>query len=284
MCITLFALIVLGAGVRIGDAGLACPDWPRCFGKFIPPFDLKVFLEWFHRVVAMGVGVLELAIAVIIFSKTRLRNSLGILVIISLLLFGVQALLGRQTVTELLRFDIVTSHLLGGYLLFGLNLLIFYRLRIHYERTDLSTKLRLSLHWLKWSFPGLTGLALFQTLLGGMVSSNYAGLACPDFPTCQGSWWPGLGGLIGIHFNHRLFAFGLLFLTVIVSFFAIQMKPTFWIRKLLGITCGLLAVQILWGIGMIFTSINPALALLHSATALGIFTCFLIGSIHVYYR
>ena len=124
ICGMLAGLIVLGAGVRLADAGLACPDWPLCYGEVVPPFNFKVFMEWIHRVFAGSVGILALISSTLIFSKPELRRRLGVLSIVSLLLFFVQAWLGGQTVIQLLRAEIVTSHLVGGYSLFFVNLWI----------------------------------------------------------------------------------------------------------------------------------------------------------------
>ena len=279
---TLFFLIILGAGVRIGDAGLACPDWPLCFGKFVPPFDIKVFLEWIHRVIAMASGGMALIVAIGVFSLRALRGSLCIFVILSLILFGFQAWLGRQTVVELLTAETVAAHLMGGYTLYALNLIICCRLRKLYKgSSDTVVFAPISV---KLIFPFLLLLIFVQATLGGTVSSHYAGLVCPDFPTCNGSWWPGFSGLIGLQFAHRILAFVLLFsvLAVIQRVSLVIMEQR--VVRLLWIAFFLILFQIGFGITMIFTELHPLFSLLHSATAIGIFSSLMLGAIRVYDR
>ena len=60
--LAIIALIGIGSATRVMEAGLACPDWPLCYGTFLPlnHMNLRVFLEWFHRLDAFLVGILIL--------------------------------------------------------------------------------------------------------------------------------------------------------------------------------------------------------------------------------
>ncbi len=194
-----FVVVVLGAYVRLTAAGLGCPDWPGCYGHVTPygaqasaaaqaafpskPLDVgKAWREMIHRYAAstLGLIVLTLLILSLVTRSTRLisrRLTLALLAIVV-----VQGLLGMLTVTWRLKPLIVTAHLVFG--LTTLSLLWWL--------------------WLSRNGPGagrasgwvrpllLVGLAALgvQIALGGWTSSNYAAIACPDFPTCQGSWWP----------------------------------------------------------------------------------------------
>ncbi|MDB5038538.1 MAG: ctaA [Bacteriovoracaceae bacterium] len=273
LCGVLFFLIVLGAGVRLANAGLACPDWPLCLGKAVPTFDFKIFMEWIHRVVAMSSGILALIVSVSVWSNPKLRGRLGFLCVLSLLLFVLQAFLGRQTVLEFLNSDKVTAHLMGGYSLLALNTFIFLKWR----------GLNVGEKTLRWGFLLMLILTFFQATLGGTVSSHYAGLACPDFPKCNGQWWPEFAGAIGFHFMHRLGAFVLLTLSVLLTVGTFSKNQEKSIRRLSLLGSLLIALQIIWGVLMIFNAIHPALSLAHSATALSIFMIYLIGAYRAFH-
>lgn len=200
---TLLALcvVVLGAWVRLSDAGLGCPDWPGCYGHLdVPkaeaevdaanrvwpdrPVDTaKAWKEMVHRYVAGVLGLLIAAIAVVAIRRRRRRGTaVGLpLLLVGLVVF--QALLGMWTVTLLLKPLIVLAHLLGGLTL--LALLAWLTL------SHAPTLPRMPHP--RWLYR-LTVLALIvlgiQITLGGWTSTNYAALACPDLPTCQGEWWP----------------------------------------------------------------------------------------------
>lgn len=282
LCFTLFFLIVLGAGVRLADAGLACPDWPLCFGQVIPKFDTQIFLEWFHRKIAFWVGVVALIIAFWIWLKAELRKNFGWWMIASLLLFLVQAILGRETVTRLLHAHIVSAHLIGGYALYALHLFVLTRMRELREVPSNGQKLPEALKsfiWIFWVF------SFIQTLLGGLVSSNYAGLACgSSFPQCLGEWFPNLQGAVAIHYFHRVGAFLVLGFAIISFFWA---KKTVGKDKILSYFKAVLVLvllQFIWGIGMLHSEVHFGLSLAHSATSLLIFTVLALGSYHVRHR
>lgn len=200
-CFTLI-VIVVGAYVRLEDAGLGCPDWPGCFGQLLgvpeqeheiarakEQFDKAVDVgrarkEMFHRYLAGTLGLLILAIAVFAW---RGRHALGqspslATALLALVVF--QAALGKWTVTMLLKPVIVTLHLLGGMATLGLLAWLALRQmpRPPLERGP-TTGFRV------WAAIALIAV-IAQIALGGWVSANYAALACADFPTCNGRWLP----------------------------------------------------------------------------------------------
>lgn len=277
LCITLFFLIVLGAGVRIAHAGLSCPDWPLCFGQLVPPFNTQVFLEWFHRLIAGLAGIFILGSLVYIWAKKQMPGSMKRLAVSSLGIFILQAWLGGQTVIQLLKTEIVTAHLIGGYSLFAVNLWILFRLK------------RPNLIETETPFKKLSVLLLFivfgQAILGALVSSHYAGLACGrEFPGCNGSLLPALNGVVGIHFFHRWNGFIVASIVFMSWIFASMISPTESVKKYLGWAMLLILVQISLGIGMIFSTVHPGFSVLHSLISLSIFTVLLRGVDHVYYR
>ncbi|NJN29402.1 MAG: heme A synthase [Synechococcales cyanobacterium RM1_1_8] len=162
-------LMAIGSATRVMNAGLACPDWPLCYGQLVPSqqMNLQVFLEWFHRLDASLVGFGTLGLAGLSLWKRRLLP--GWLPWASLLALGLvmfQGVLGALTVTELLRFDIVTAHLATALLFFSVLLSIFAVL-IPYRAVGSAGRLR----WL-----GLVAAVLVygQSLLGGLVASQWA--------------------------------------------------------------------------------------------------------------
>ena len=203
-------VVVLGAYVRLSDAGLGCPDWPGCYGHLTPgaaaadartttaplagrPLQVgKAWREMLHRYAAGTLGCLILCLAAMAVAWRRERlvpPGFGIALLAIVLL---QGLLGMLTVTWQLTPLIVSLHLLFGFttlsllwwlvLTLGLGALRFGRLPRPAQRTGLTAARRLAL-------VALVALAL-QIALGGWTSSNYAAIACPDLPTCQASWWP----------------------------------------------------------------------------------------------
>src|SRR5690349_3081848 len=115
----MFALIVVGSIVRTTGSGLACPDWPLCQGRLIPPLQFNVWIEWFHRLLALVVGVSLFATAATVAWNGRTRRSLGGLALLAVALYFAQALLGALTVWRLLDPSVVSGHLAVALLLFA---------------------------------------------------------------------------------------------------------------------------------------------------------------------
>jgi len=200
-------VVVLGAYVRLSDAGLGCPDWPGCYGHLgVPesgqevaaantayperPVEAgKAWKEMIHRYLAGTLGLLILALAIVAWRHRRAPGQPVWLPTLLVGLVGFQALLGMWTVTLLLKPVVVMGHLLGG--LTTLALLWWLALRRigapSLSGAGQSPDAGRSL--LPWAILGLLVL-VSQLALGGWTSANYAALACPDFPTCQGAWWP----------------------------------------------------------------------------------------------
>lgn len=213
----IFDLIIFGAFTRLTDSGLGCPDWPGCYGHSNPlaamdkimaaqeqmPFGpvtvSKAWIEMLHRYFAMGVGVLLIVVTGIAgikrhaFGMKPFKWCMGLLVLICM-----QGAFGAWTVTLRLQPIIVTTHLL-----LGLTLLI--------GLVALSEVAVQSIHPSPWQPPlrrrvPLIGLLvlIMQIFLGGWVSTNYAVLACTDFPMCNGTWLPDMDFANGFTFWREL--------------------------------------------------------------------------------
>lgn len=236
-----FALIMIGAWVRLTDAGLGCPDWPGCYGKFTPvqakeqiaqavaeqggehgPVSLgKAWSEMVHRYIASFLGLLILAIVGLAW---RLRHRLGQSPWLATITLGVvvmQGLFGKWTVTLLLKPAIVTGHLIGGLLTFSLLFWLWLRTRqaidalgstaVAAPRREQAVQSPRTEQAAQGPSSGLIAFAKFAVLLvgmqialGGWTSTNYAALACPDFPTCQEQWLPTLNVADAFHVVREL--------------------------------------------------------------------------------
>lgn len=173
IAIATLLLMAIGSATRVMNAGLACPDWPLCYGQLVPSqqMNLQVFLEWFHRLDAALIGFSTIAlVGLSVWFRSILPKWLPWASLLALGLIVFQGVLGGLTVTQLLRFDIVTAHL-GTALLFFATLIIIAINLTPYQGTGVA-------HQLKWF--GLTAAVLIylQSLLGGLVGSRWAVHQC----------------------------------------------------------------------------------------------------------
>ncbi|OGS99406.1 MAG: cytochrome C oxidase subunit I [Gallionellales bacterium RIFCSPLOWO2_12_FULL_59_22] len=298
-----FDLIMFGAFTRLTDSGLGCPDWPGCYGQADPvrahadisaaeaamptgPVTVvKAWIEMIHRYLAMAIGVLIIAIMVSAWrrwwkSGRKETRFSPVFATILLAFVCLQGAFGAWTVTLKLQPVIVTIHLLLGMFLLALLTWLGARQTDHAPVFRAATALRL---------PAILAALLLaiQIALGGWVSSNYAALACPDFPLCQGvllpamdfahgfALWRELGMTVGgeylpfpaltaIHWTHRLFAFAVIALLVWLALKATRIgglqKTARWL--LAGI-----ALQFATGVLTVFLNFPLALAVIHNGGA-----------------
>jgi heme a synthase len=264
-----FILIILGGSVRVLGAGLACPDWPLCFGKIIPPMDPQIFAEWFHRLIASFVGVLTLIAAYIVFSSKDYRVRSGVWMGIALVLLLIQILLGGATVLEGLAAWTVVGHLIMGYAFFMATLMVALK------SFETKPPAKMGAFGKKAHFVLL--IVCTQIILGGLVSSNNAGLACPDFPTCFGSWFPALEGLVAYQYIHRVGAFVTFIVLVLLAMQCKKAGLSKVGRRMLSMAGLIVTMQILIGISSIY-SFTTAMRIAHVALAISLFATVLITS------
>lgn len=298
-----FDLVLFGSFTRLTDSGLGCPDWPGCYGKASPvgahaeisaaqqamptgPVTHgKAWVEMIHRYLATAVGVLILVLATVSWLNRSREN--GIIspwwATLTLVWVCVQGAFGALTVTMKLFPAIVTLHLLGGLLLLALLSVQAVRYaQIH----DAVATVRVPpvLRRLLWL--GLALLAL-QIALGGWVSTNYAVLACTEFPTCQGRWWPEMNfaqgfelwrelgltsdgqhisfaALTAIHYVHRLMAYAVIALLVWTAW---RMRAVPGLRRAARWLAGLLLLQFVTGLSNVVLDWPLLAAVLHTGGA-----------------
>ncbi|WP_114417233.1 COX15/CtaA family protein [Marinospirillum perlucidum] len=291
-----FTLTVLlaGAWTRLVDAGLGCPDWPGCYGAwvvpdaeraaaFAPEAPLeapKAWMEMLHRYLATSLGILVVVLAGLAWKQRQVSGYPLGLSLLLLLVVCIQGAFGAWTVTLQLWPQVVTLHLLGGFTLLGLFFWLYLRLAA-LEKGQPSPS---SPSWLWW---GVFVLLLLQVALGGWTSSNYAGLACSGFPTCNGSWWPaadfsealhitqGVGpnylhgqlhapARTGIHWLHRLGAL-LLLLGCVALLLRYRFQPQ--VRGSLLLLFLALGTQVALGVANVLWLLPLTLAWAHTAGA-----------------
>jgi cytochrome c oxidase assembly protein subunit 15 len=285
------AVVVLGAWVRLTDAGLGCPDWPGCYGHVYPQTDhnfTQALHEMTHRYFATTLGIVIIGLLAWALKNRRTRGQPLPAVVLLFVLVCLQGALGALTVTLLLKPLIVTVHLLGGLTTLGL----LWWLSLTPERRELSgreTDLR------KFALAGLAAL-LLQISLGGWTSSNYAAVACPDLPTCQQSWWPPMdfrdafvlwrgldidytGGVlanparIAIHVTHRIGALIAGAILIFVGALCFARAQSRRLKLIGGLLAGAVLLQIGIGMSMVHFGMPLALATLHNAGAALLVIC-----------
>lgn len=254
-----FLLLVWGNLVAGLEAGLACPDWPLCRGDLIPPFRLDIWMEFTHRLIA-AVATLFL----LLLSWRRLKAYDGIAKAIPLAALGLIAvviLLGGLTVIMELPAQITTFHFMTGLTVF---LLVGYMAFFD----GLEEPPRFTLTGYAGLFLGLVILLYFQASLGAYVRHSDAGSACPDFPTCLGSWLPHLSGGVLVHYSHRLLAY-LIVGTIAALAAAVFIDAKLKRHRPAALTLLALAViQIGVGAGVVLSGLNFVATAFHLAMAL----------------
>lgn len=291
-----FIVVILGAWVRLTDAGLGCPDWPGCYGRLVvsesiaadpsaaalvdarPLEEGKAWREMIHRYFASTLGLMCVALAVIAW---RNRRDPGQAVLVPFVLVGLvvlQGLLGMWTVTLLLKPIVVVGHLFGG---FATLALLFWLARGGRRDVAVSGGMRML---------GLAaGAALVaQIFLGGWTSANYADVACPDFPTCQTQWWPEIadfdeafvlwrgigvdyeGGVldhparVAVHFTHRL---GAILATALLLTFGLKLALRPGGAGPGGAVLAALALQVALGVSIVVFGVPLFVAVAHNGAA-----------------
>lgn len=312
-------VVVLGAYVRLSDAGLGCPDWPGCYGNLIideapsgieqanqafpdRPFEAsKAWKEMIHRYFASTLGFIILVLTFIAWRRPELEQRGKTTFLLLLVMF--QGALGMWTVTLLVKPIIVMSHLLGG--LATLSLLLWLLLDV----SSVLRRRRLQ-NFSKSQNRAPIGLRLFaficllvlliQIALGGWTSTNYAALSCPSFPTCFGSsWQPGVDykeGFVlwrglGIDYEfgvlknearaaiHWVHRIGALVTGVLLSLLSVFLFASRY-RKEAVFVFILLGSQITLGILNVVLSLPLHVAVAHNAIA----ALLLLSLVHVNYR
>ena len=298
----LFTLIVisLGAWVRLTDAGLGCPDWPGCYGllttpdtvdelakarEYYPNADIDVGKAWremLHRYMA---GLLGLYVFFITYISIKYsKRSYTLPVLISILII-IQAIMGMLTVTMLVKPTIVTTHLFFGMLtatLLFINSLKYSNISMSSEKIPAIALIIITITWV---------FLIIQILLGGWTSTNYASLACTDFPKCLDQWYPkemifneafkvinlpdvnyeggilAYGAKVAIHYSHRITALILTFVFISALYVVFKLNKHSLLKKLMSISIIFFILQVILGISNVAYSLPLNIAVWHTMNA-----------------
>jgi cytochrome c oxidase assembly protein subunit 15 len=300
-----FDLVLFGAFTRLTDSGLGCPDWPGCYGSASPiganakieaaqavmptgPVTHgKAWVEMVHRYLATSVGGLIVLLTVLAWRRKKITRlpSTTLLpwTVLTLVWVCIQGAFGALTVTMKLFPAIVTLHLLGGYALLALfmaQVVMIGREQSPQPESAVPARMRF------WVALGLV-LLVVQAASGAWVSTNYAVLACTEFPMCQGSWWPQMdfahgfelwrplgygkdGALISfqaltaMHFMHRLLAVVTVLLLAALSW---HLRSVSAMRKPSHALAALLLLQLATGLSNVVLDWPIVAAILHTGGA-----------------
>jgi cytochrome c oxidase assembly protein subunit 15 len=299
----LVAIIVLGMGVftRLADAGLGCPDWPGCYGHVLWPTEDhevaraneaypempvehdKTWPEMVHRYLATSLGLFTIGILVFALRNRGPEQPLKLPVFL-LAFIILQGMFGMWTVTLKLWPQVVTAHLLGGFT--TISLLWLLTLRLNNQRWQLPAIVEPKLTALRPLVVVGLLIVVGQIALGGWTTSNYADIACPDFPRCQGAWLPPmdfangfniaqqvgpnyLGGVldndarVAIHVSHRI---GAIITSLYLLFLFVKLRglATAPAKRLSVVMLAVLLAQVLLGISNIVFNFPIAVAVTHN--------------------
>ncbi len=267
LCVEIWLLIALGGGVRAMNAGLACPDWPLCFGDYIPDYHPQVYFEFLHRVMAGMVALVSFALAILVW-RSRLSRRIKWLSVVSLIFLAAQIILGGLTVILLLHEKVVVAHLL----LAGIFLMVNLWLYISLKGVALGARARTISRGFSIAAWTTFVIILSQMTLGGLVASNYAALVCTDFPLCHGKFIPTLKGILGLHVMHRLGAYLSGLAVLLLAFWAWREKDRIPgdLRPYTSWMAALVVLQIVVGILNVIFYTPPLMTVLHLATGMAL--------------
>lgn len=285
-CCLAFVVIALGAFTRLTNAGLSCPDWPHCYGYLTAPHTLtqlqnaaqqypstpvdinKAWTEMTHRYFAGTECAVILILCFSILLSRKKKDAKSYFIAFGLIaLLMVQILLGMLTVTEKLKPVIVLSHLLTGISILAMLWWAYLALPLRHDSPFRSMKEHRFSPWLWLGFV----IVFAQITLGGWVSTHYAGLACVDFPYCNGKVLPTMqwqqlnSDLITIHMLHRIGAFVTAIYLSVLALFLIRSR-TFRFNAIAILS--LIALQLTLGVLNIIWLRPVWIALPHQAVAI----------------
>jgi heme A synthase len=276
-----FALIVFGGIVRITGSGMGCGDhWPLCNGRLIPPMDLPTLIEYGHRLAALVVAALVVAVALLARAsrgrapdvpegRTGEASRLSRLGMLAVVLLVVQILLGAVTVWLELPPTSVILHLGAAMLLLATLVLLASEAYGPGRPARVDAASRMA--W--WTAAAGFGVVL----LGGLTANLDAGFACQGFPLCNGEWMPAGNPLVHTHWTHRLAAYGLAGWCLALPLLLSRRRPEdARLRRTGTLAAAIVLVQIVIGAAMVLNRLEGSLRATHVGLGAAVFVVLVV--------
>lgn len=268
LAVMIVTLMALGAGVRTMNAGLACPDWPLCFGKMIPDFHPAVWFEFVHRAYAGLVAIVFFGTLIYAFRSRSVPARVKWIGLLGLAFLIAQIVMGGLTVLLQVKWNIVTSHLMLATCFFLSVLWMTFETKPAVIQPPAVAPRALGL----LSFVPV--FVFFQIFLGGMVASTYAGSVCVDWPLCNGEWVPTWSGAIGLQIMHRMVAYALAFVIGAIGLVMWRLRNEKWMTnqllRLAQYSALIVVLQVGVGVANLLLFIPPWVTVLHQSIAIAL--------------
>lgn len=271
-----YALIVFGGFVRITGSGMGCgDDWPLCNGQLVPPMDFETLIEYGHRLAALFVSALVFGLAIY---AVRHRHALGGRGIVGLataavVLLVAQVLVGAITVWLELPTGTVVLHLIVASTL--LAVLIIAGLQARAEDRPASRPAAADASYVRWALAS-AALGFILLFFGGLVANTGAGPLCQGFPLCNGQVFPEGGGLVHLHWTHRLLAYAMLVLVVAATIKTQREKAPPAISRWALIALLLTLTQVIVAAALVLSHLPSSLRGLHLGLGVALWAALVV--------
>jgi heme A synthase len=271
-----YALIVFGGVVRITGSGMGCgDDWPLCKGQLIPPMDFETLIEYGHRLAALFVSVLVFVVAGYAIRHRRTpgfaeRNVIGLAVAAAAMLI-VQVLVGAITVWLELPTSTVVLHLALASALLAVLIVAGLRALVPAETASFS----LGITYPRWAFAAAV-LGFVLLVLGALVANTGAAPLCQGFPLCNGQLFPQGGGLVQLHWTHRILAYAMVVVTGVAVAMTLQQKAPPPVSRAAIVSVVLMVGQIYVAAEMVIMNLTAGLRGLHLGVGVALWAALVV--------